>query len=100
VRTYSETGPTLLRILDKAHFKVTPDTWVASVAGADGYVATVTPGEAIFGGRPLLLSLVETGTGATPTPAPAQTPRLIADGDVKGGRYNSGVVTLRVGEGS
>lgn len=40
------------------------DTWLAAAA-SDGYVATVTPGEAVFGGRPLLMSLVEDGTTLT-----------------------------------
>ena len=99
-RTYTETGPSLLSILAKAHVRITRNTWVASVAGADGYVATVTPAEALVGGRPLLLALAETATGATPPSSPGSTPRLVADGDVKGGRYNSGVTTLVVGEGS
>jgi hypothetical protein len=99
-RTYAETGPSLLSVLDKAHVRITRNTWVASVAGADGYVATVTPAEALTGGRPLLLALTETATGATPPSTPGSTPRLVADGDVKGGRYNSGVTTLVVGEGS
>jgi hypothetical protein len=45
------------------------------------------------GGRPLLVSLNEDGQ------AQAQ-PRLIVDGDVKGGRYVSGVVDLAVGRGA
>lgn len=66
-------------------------TWVAAV-GSDGYLATVTPAEAFIGGRPLLLSLVENG-------APLAQPRLVTDGDVKGGRYVSMVVDLVVGQG-
>jgi hypothetical protein len=76
----------------RAGLRIGRDTWVVAVA-SDGYVATVTPGEARFGGRPLQISLVEDGV------ALAQ-PRLVVDGDVKGGRYVSGVTKLVVGEGS
>lgn len=57
--------------------------------GSDGYGAAVTPAEAHVGGRPLLLSTVEDG-------APLARPRLVADGDVKGGRYVSDVVVVDV----
>ena len=67
-------------------------TWVAAV-GSDGYVATVTPAEAWPGGRPLLISLSEDGT-------PLSAPRLVTDGDIKGGRYVSGVYDLVVGQGA
>jgi hypothetical protein len=89
---HTETGPTLAAVLAAAHVRTGSDTWVAAV-GSDGYVATVTPAEATTGGRPLLISTVEDGA------APAE-PRLITDGDVKGGRYVSMVVDLVVGEGS
>ncbi|MBV9582797.1 MAG: hypothetical protein JO057_29795, partial [Chloroflexi bacterium] len=56
------------------------------------YVATVTPAEQLVGGRQLQLSLVEDGT-ALPQP------RLVPDGDVKGGRYVSGVVDIYAGIG-
>ena len=52
----------------------------------------VTPAEQLVGGRPLQLSLNEDGT------ALAQ-PRLVTDGDVKGGRYVSGTVDIYVGTG-
>jgi hypothetical protein len=44
------------------------------------------------GGRPLQLSLNEDGTSLA-------QPRLVTDGDVKGGRYVSGVVDIYVGTG-
>jgi hypothetical protein len=69
-----------------------PDTWVAAV-GSDGYVATVTPAEATIGGRPLLISLSEDGVTLA-------RPRLVADGDVKGGRYVSLIVGLVIGHGA
>jgi hypothetical protein len=90
-QTHTESGPALLAVLARAGLRIRRDTWVAAVA-SDGYVATVTPGEARFGGRPLQVSLVEDGV------ALAQ-PRLVVDGDVKGGRYVSGVTKLVVGKG-
>ncbi len=85
-----EVGPTLQAVLRAAHIRTDLNTWVAAV-GSDGYVATVTPAEAWVGDRPLLISLSEDGTSQ-------DTPRLVTDGDVKGGRYVSGVVNLVVGQ--
>ena len=90
-QTHTESGPALVAVLARAGLRVGRETWVAAVA-SDAYVATVTPGEARFGGRPLQISLVEDGV------ALAQ-PRLVVDGDVKGGRYVSGVTKLVVGDG-
>jgi hypothetical protein len=56
-------------------------------------VAAVTPTEALVAGKPLLISLIENGTTLT-------EPRLVVDGDVKGGRYVSGVYDLVVGQGA
>jgi hypothetical protein len=91
VQTDTETGPALLNVLALAGIPLTPNTWVAAV-GDDNYVATVTPAEQLVGGRPLQLSLAENG-------AVLPQPRLVTDGDVKGGRYVSGVVDLYVGSG-
>lgn len=85
-QTHTETGPWLATVLAAAHVRTGPGTWVAAV-GSDGYVAVVTPAEARDDGRPLLISLTEDGTALA-------APRLIADGDVKGGRYVSGVYDL------
>jgi hypothetical protein len=52
-----------------------------------------SPAEATVGGRPLLISTIEDGV------ALAQ-PRLVTDGDVKGGRYDSGLFDLVVGNGA
>jgi len=65
----------------------TADTAVVAV-GSDVYGAAVTIAEERVGGRPLLLSTVEDGKAL-------QQPRLVTDGDVKGGRYVSGVVLLQ-----
>jgi hypothetical protein len=89
-QTHTEVGPTLADVLRAAHLWFGLNTWVAAV-GSDGYVATVTPAEAFVGGRPLLVSLNEDGQ-------PLAQPRLVTDGDVKGGRYVSGVVDLVVGQ--
>ncbi|HEY0934326.1 MAG TPA: hypothetical protein VGD91_11350 [Trebonia sp.] len=89
--TLTESGPTLAAVLRAAHVGTNLGTWVAAV-GSDGYVADVTPAEAWPGGRPLLVSLAENGTALA-------APRLVADGDVKGGRYVSGVDDLVVGRG-
>ncbi|OLM33014.1 hypothetical protein Ae717Ps2_3910 [Pseudonocardia sp. Ae717_Ps2] len=59
--------------------------------GADGYRALVSYGEASpdFGNRGLLVALTEDGK-------PLAQPRLAVPGDVKGGRYVSDLVQLRV----
>ncbi len=90
IQHHTETGPVLSLVLAVAGIPATSSTWVAAV-GSDGYAATVTPAEATAGGRPLILSLVEDG-GAL-----AQ-PRLVAAGDVKGGRYVSDVTDLYAGQ--
>jgi len=89
-QTHTETGPTLSAVLHAAQVRQGLNTWVAAV-GSDGYVATVTPAEAWVGGRPLLISLAEDGTALA-------APRLVTDGDIKGGRYVSGVYDLVVGD--
>jgi hypothetical protein len=91
-QTHTETGPTLAEVLHAAGMPAGLNTWVAAV-GSDGYVATVTPAEAWPGGRPLLISLVEDGTALA-------APRLVTDGDIKGGRYVSGVYDLVIGNGA
>jgi hypothetical protein len=90
-QTHTETGPSLLEVLAAAGVRPALSTWVAAV-GDDNYVATVTPAEQIAGGRPLQLSLAEDGV------ALAQ-PRLVTDGDIKGGRYVSDVVDIYAGTG-
>lgn len=90
-QSHTEVGPTLAAVLLAAHLPFNLDTWVAAV-GSDAYVATVTPAEAFVGGRPLLVSLNEDGQ-------PLAQPRLVVDGDVKGGRYVSDLVGLVVGQG-
>ena len=90
-QTHTEVGPSLLEVLALAGVVPTLNTWVAAV-GDDNYVATVTPAEQIVGGRPLQLSLEEDGVVLA-------QPRLVTDGDVKGGRYVSDIVDIYVGNG-
>jgi hypothetical protein len=94
--TKTETGPTLDEVLRAAHIRPDLNTWVAGV-GSDDYVATVTPAEAWVGGRPLLVSLAEDGQSFL-SMSPPEGPRLVADGDVKGGRDDSGMDDLVVGD--
>jgi hypothetical protein len=91
VQAHTEVGPSLLEVLAAARVAPTLNTWVAAV-GDDNYAATVTPAEQFTGGRPLQLSLSEDG-------ATLAQPRLVTDGDVKGGRYVSDVVDIYVGSG-
>ncbi|GLY38055.1 hypothetical protein Amsp01_040790 [Amycolatopsis sp. NBRC 101858] len=88
-QTHVETGPALSSVLLAAGVLPLPGTPVVAV-GADGYGAAVTLAEDYVGGRPLLLSTAEDGVALA-------RPRLVPDGDVKGGRYVSGVVTLGIG---
>ena len=90
-QTHTEIGPSLPVVLAAAGIFPTLNTWVAAT-GDDNYVATVTPAEQFVGGRPLQLSLNEDGVTLA-------QPRLVADGDVKGGRYVSDIVDLYVGTG-
>lgn len=88
-QTHTEIGPSLGAVLRAAHVRSDLDTWVAGV-GDDGYVAVVTPAEQWVGQRPLQISLNEDGVALA-------EPRLVVDGDVKGGRYVSDLVDLVVG---
>jgi hypothetical protein len=88
-QTHTESGPRLDSVLAAAGINPLAVAWVAAVA-SDNYVATVTPSEDWVGGRRLLLSRIEDGVALT-------QPRLVTDGDVKGGRYVSGVTDLVVG---
>jgi hypothetical protein len=90
-QTHTEVGPSLLEVLAVAGVVPTLNTWVAAV-GDDNYVAAVTPAEQIVGGRPLQLSLEEDGVVLA-------QPRLVTDGDIKGGRYVSDIVDIYVGTG-
>jgi len=90
-QTHTEVGPPLVDVLLLAGVLPTSNTWVAAV-GDDNYVATVTPLEQFVGGRKLQLSLIEDGVTLA-------QPRLVTDGDVKGGRYVSDIVDIYAGRG-
>jgi hypothetical protein len=88
---HTEEGPTLRAVLAAAHIHASSRTWVAAV-GSDGCVALVTPAEAMVDGKTLVVSTVEDGVAL-------RQPRLVVDGDVKGGRYVSLMADLVVGRG-
>ncbi len=88
-QSHTEVGPSLGTVLRAAHVRSGLNTWVAGV-GSDAYVAVVTPAEQWVGQRQLQISLNEDGTALA-------EPRLVVDGDVKGGRYVSDLVDLVVG---
>ncbi len=92
----TETGPLLADVLTAVGITPGPNTYVSAVA-TDNYIATVTPAEAGVGNRPLMLALQEI-SGATGQPTTG-TPRLVTNGDVRGGRYASNVTDLVVAEG-
>jgi hypothetical protein len=88
-QSHTEVGPSLGTVLRAAHVRSDLNTWVAGV-GDDAYVAVVTPAEQWVGGRQLQISLNEDGTALA-------EPRLVVDGDLKGGRYVSDLVDVVVG---
>jgi hypothetical protein len=95
-QSHTETGVLLADLLpiealattDAKHDEL---TFGVLAIGSDGYAALVSYGEVSpdFGNRGILLATAEDGT-ALPRP------RLVLPGDVKGGRYVSDVVELRV----
>jgi hypothetical protein len=85
---HTETGPSPRRVLAAAHVRTCAATSIAAV-GSDGYIATVTLAEQTTAGKPLLISTVEDGVALV-------QPRLVVDGDVKGGRYVSDLVNIVV----
>ena len=67
-------------------------TLAVTATGADGYASTVSYGEIDpdLGNRGILIATAEDGK-------PLARPRLVVPGDVKGARYVSDLVELRVG---
>ena len=93
---HTETGVPLASLLPADALATTSKkndqlNFAVLAVGSDGYSAAVAYGEvsADFGNRGLLVSLTEDGK------ALAQ-PRLVVPGDVKGGRYVSDLVELKV----
>jgi hypothetical protein len=96
--TASEQGPLLEDVLNLAKPKF--DTkcandklrWYVAATGSDGYMSLLSWGDIdpSYGARSPLLSVNENGT-------PLITgPRVLAPGDVRGGRYVSGAVALTI----
>jgi DMSO/TMAO reductase YedYZ molybdopterin-dependent catalytic subunit len=94
------TGPLLSDVLALAKPRIDPDVNNAQLrlfvtaTGSDGYRAAVAWAEidVAFSGKKVLLAVTQDGVELD-----KQGPRLIVPGDVKGGRYVSGVVRLYVG---
>lgn len=93
---HTEVGPALSDVIPVAALATTDRkndllSFAVLAVGADGYSAAVAYADASadFGNRGLLIALTEDG-------AALPRPRLIVPGDVKGGRYVSDLVELRV----
>lgn len=94
---HTETGPALADVIPADALAVDADrrndllSFAVLAVGADGYTAVVAYGDvsADFGNRGLLVALAEDGQ-------PLERPRLVVPGDVRGGRYVSDLVELRV----
>ena len=94
----SEQGVLLATLLPVSALALTPGrkndqaALAVTATGADGYAATVSYGEIApdLGNRGILISTAEDGQ-------PLPQPRLVVPGDVKGARYVSELVDLRVG---
>lgn len=94
---HTETGPALADVIPADALAVDADTrndllsFAVLAVGSDGYSAVVAYGDvsADFGNRGLLVAVAEDG-------AALERPRLVVPGDVRGGRYVSDLVELRV----
>src|SRR5262245_18150570 len=71
--------------------------YVNAYAGSDGYQAIVAWGEIDpgFGNKQVLLAITEDGV-----PLDDQGPRLVVPGDIRGGRYVTGVTRIRLDRGN
>jgi ABC-type transport system substrate-binding protein len=95
---HHEQGVLLATLLPVSALALTPGrkndqaALAVTATGADGYAATVSYGEIApdLGNRGILISTAEDGK-------PLPQPRLVVPGDVKGARYVSELVDLRVG---
>ncbi|MGP4105154.1 molybdopterin-dependent oxidoreductase [Nonomuraea sp. KM90] len=94
------TGPLLADVLALTKPRIDPDVkngqlrLVVTATGSDGYRATLAWAETdpAFSGKKVLLAVAQNGNKLD-----KQGPRLVVPGDVKGGRYVSGVVRVDVG---
>ena len=99
-QTHWERGPLLIDVLDLAGPVFDPAVKndklrdFVAVTGSDGYEAIVAWGEIdpSFANQEILLSVREDGASLAAT-----GPRLVVPGDGAGGRYVSGVASIRLG---
>ncbi|GAA4183083.1 molybdopterin-binding oxidoreductase [Streptosporangium oxazolinicum] len=95
------TGPLLGDVLALTKPRLDAETkndqlrFFVAATGSDGYRAIVSLSELdpAFSGKKVLLAVSQDGASLD-----AEGPRLVVPGDVKGGRYVSGVVHLHVGD--
>lgn len=93
---HAETGVLLSEVISPSALATTDRkndllSFAVLAIGADGYTAAVSYGEVSpdFGNRGVLIATAEDGK-------PLDRPRLVVPGDVKGGRYVSELVELKV----
>jgi len=94
-------GVLLWDVVNRATMQLTPDRKndvlrkYVVITARDGYEAMVSLGEIDpnFGNRPYLLAWEQDGQPLTGDDGPI---RLVTPGDVKGGRYVTGVITIEV----
>ncbi|WP_345633146.1 molybdopterin-dependent oxidoreductase [Rugosimonospora acidiphila] len=98
-QTHTYTGPLLLDVLNRAQPKFDPTVkndqlrYVVTATGSDRYQATVAWGEFDpgFEHKSVLVAVTEDGQ-----PTADGLARLVVPGDVKGGRYVSDLIRLRL----
>lgn len=98
-QTHTYTGPLLLDVLNLAGPEFDPAIkndklqHYAEASGSDGYQAIVAWGELDpdFEGKQLLVAITEDGVALGDA-----GPRLVVPGDLRGGRYVSDVVTIKL----
>jgi DMSO/TMAO reductase YedYZ molybdopterin-dependent catalytic subunit len=99
--SHSFTGVLLWDVLQKAGLKLDPNVknqqlrMYALITANDGYQTVISLGEIDpdFGNQPVLLAWDQDGKPLTGEDGPV---RLVTPGDVKGGRYVYGVVSIEV----
>jgi DMSO/TMAO reductase YedYZ molybdopterin-dependent catalytic subunit len=100
-QAHTFTGALLSDVLNQAKLKLDPKIkndqlrFFAVVTANDGYATVISWGEIdpSFGDQPVLLAWQQDGKALTGTSGPV---RLVTPGDIKGGRYVTGVVSIDV----
>jgi DMSO/TMAO reductase YedYZ molybdopterin-dependent catalytic subunit len=98
---HTYTGVLLCDVLSRATLQLDPDRKndqlrkYAVLTAKDGYEVVISLGEIDpnFGNHPYLLAWEQDGQPLTGDDGPV---RLVTPGDIKGGRYETGVVTIEV----